>query len=556
VWARNLLFVIVCLAGAAALASVLSPVHRRPSHDRAGAITRAGTSTEPDLREVVRRLNACFAPDESKLAAAKVEAAAPLDVARRLSLALTGTIPSLEEIRQFEAQQPAEAISWWLDRLLDDRRTSDYLAERLARAFVGTQDGPFLVYRRRRFVSWLADELQANRPYDEIVRQLIASDGLWTSRPATNFITVTIQPDNDRGPDANQLAARTARAFLGIRLDCAECHDHPFADWKQQDFQSLAGFFGQAENSLRGIRDHAAPAEVANPLTGEMQLVTATVPFAAELLPPEGTPRARLAQWVTDPGNKAFAQATANRMWAQLFGRPLVEPIDDIPIRRDQINGESETFHQAGDEATAALAILADDFVSHGYDLRRLIRSIAFSTPFGAASRTADDSDGAPDDSWRIFPLTRLRPEQVVGSLLQASSLATLDYQSHILVRFARAVGQSEFVTRYGDRGEDEFSPQGGTIPQQLLLMNGELVKKKTEGNLIGNAATQIAALASTDEKAIEIAYLACLTRRPNADELAHFAQRLAGTRGVERRERMEDLYWALLNSTDFSWNH
>ena len=123
-----------------------------------------------------------------------------------------------------------------------------------------------------------------------------------------------------------------------------------------------------------------------------------------------------------------------------------------------------------------------------------------------------------------------------MGSLLQSSSLATLDYQSHILVRFARAVGQSEFVKRYGDRGEDEFSPQGGTIPQRLLMMNGELLKKKTEGNLVGNAATQIAALASTDEKAIETAYLACLTRRPTADETAHFAERLAGTRGMERR--------------------
>jgi hypothetical protein len=155
-----------------------------------------------------------------------------------------------------------------------------------------------------------------------------------------------------------------------------------------------------------------------------------------------------------------------------------------------------------------------------------------------------------------VFPLTRLRPEQVVGSLLQACSLATLDYQSHIVVRFFRAVGQAEFVKRYGDSGEEEFSPQGGTIPQRLLLMNGELVKDRTKENLVANAATQIGALASTDEKAVEIAYLACLTRRPTSAEMQHFVAKLAGTRGDDRRQQMEDLYWALVNSTEFSWNH
>ncbi len=545
-WARNLLFVLVCLAGMAALAGALSPVHRRPA-----ARPHTGAAIAADVQETVDRLNACFAsgaPKSAASATAMVEPADRLAIARRLTLALAGTIPSLEEIRQIEARPPDDARAWWLDHLLDDRRSSDCLAERLARAFVGTQDGPFLVYRRRRFVSWLADELHANRPYDEIVRQIIASDGLWTSRPAANFITVTIEPDNDRGPDPNQLAARTARAFLGVRLDCAECHDHPFADWKQRDFRSLAGFFGQVENSLRGIRDHAGPAQVANPLSGEPETVTAAVPFAAELLPSDGPPRERLADWVTDPANRAFARATANRMWAQLFGRPLIEPIDDIPLDRDANDDQSR------DER--ALAMLAGDFAAHDYDLRRLIKTIALSAPFAAASSGTDDVPDAPDDAWRLFPLTRLRPEQVVGSLLQASSLATLDYQSHILVRFARAVGQAEFVKRYGDSGEDEFSPQGGTVPQRLLLMNGELVKKKTENDLIGNAATQIAALASTDEKAIETAYLACLTRRPTADETAHFTARLAGTRGTERRQRMEDIYWALLNSTEFSWNH
>ena len=264
VWARNLLFVTVCLAGLAALVGLLSPVHAPCAARREPHLALA-----PDLQATVTSLNSSFARRDGRRDSAVVAPASTLAIARRLSLALTGTIPSLAEIRALEAQPAGSAVVWWLAGLLDDRRASDYLAERLARTFVGTQDGPFIVYRRRRFVSWLADELHANRPYDEIVEQLIASDGLWTSKPATNFITVTIQPDADKGPDANQLAARTSRAFLGVRLDCAECHDHPFRAWKQSDFRVLAGFFGQAENSLRGIRDHAEPAEVEDPLSGE-----------------------------------------------------------------------------------------------------------------------------------------------------------------------------------------------------------------------------------------------------------------------------------------------
>jgi hypothetical protein len=152
--------------------------------------------------------------------------------------------------------------------------------------------------------------------------------------------------------------------------------------------------------------------------------------------------------------------------------------------------------------------------------------------------------------------MTRLRPEQVVGSLLQASSLATIDYESHILIRMARAIGQNEFVKRYGDAGEDELDPHGGTIPQRLLLMNGSLVRERTEAGNFLFAPWRIAMLAPNDAKAIETAYLAVLTRRPSAEEATHFAARLRDTRGGRRQQALEDLYWNLLNSTEFSWNH
>ncbi len=544
-WARNLLFVAVCICGTALLFSQIVPYRLASSPGE--SLRQAGEFHSAEFQASVAAINQALRGNWQSQGLEPAERASNQVIFRRMSLALAGTIPSLEEMRRFETQPTKNRLLDSLNALLTDRRSSDYIAERLARAWVGVQDGPFLIYRRRRFVSWLADELQANRPYDQIVRSLIAEEGLWTDHPATNFVTVTIKPDSDEGPDENALAARVARAFLGVRLDCAECHDHPFGAWKQSDFQSLAAFFGQTQRTFTGIRDRGGEYEVESAATGETRVVAPAVPFAPELLPASGERRERLAGWITHPDNEAFARVTVNRAWAILFGRPLVEPVDDIP--RDE-------------EVPEVLRLLADDFVAHRFDWRRLLAVIASTEAFQLESRhPAADADDVIqwrriEAAWAVFPITRLRPEQVVGSLLQSASLRTIDHQSHILVRFARAIGQREFVERYGDAGEEELLPQGGTIPQRLLLMNGDLVEKKTKDSLLGNAASQIATLAPDDQTAVEVAYWCCLTRRPTPKESAHFQARLQGTSGADRRERLGDLYWALINSTEFSWNH
>ena len=175
--------------------------------------------------------------------------------ARRIALGLMGTVPSLEEVRQLEALPAGQRATWYLDHVLKDTRFHDYVAERLARAYVGTEDGPFLLFRRRRFVTWISEQVAANRPYDQLVRELIAGDGVWTDHPSTNFLTVTAQQDKGNQPNPVRLAGRVTRAFLGVRIDCAECHNHPFAPWKQTDFQGLSAFFGQAKLGFRGIQD-------------------------------------------------------------------------------------------------------------------------------------------------------------------------------------------------------------------------------------------------------------------------------------------------------------
>jgi len=498
------------------------------------------------------QLNAEFSDHHKKLGLEVAAQADHLSVARRLSLALTGTIPSLEEIRALERVSPESRTEWWTSHLLEDRRFSDYFAERLARAYVGVEDGPFLVYRRRRFVTWLSDSLAENMPYDQVVRKLISEHGLWTGSPATNFVTVTSQQQMDNEPDEVRLAGRVTRAFLGMRIDCLQCHDDKLGtivlgdadsprSGTQADFHHLAAFFSGAKVGLVGVYDNDTPYEFKYLNAENDVVVPPRVPYLESALPESGNRREQLAAWVTSRDNKPFARATVNRVWALMFGRPLVEPIDDIPLSARYPPG---------------LQLLADDFVAHEYDLQRLIRVIAASEAFQRASQADFKITPEHEEHWAVFPLARLRPEQVAGSLTQAASLTTIDAQAHIIWRIAKAGEIDDFVKRYGDIGEDEFDDRAGTIPQRLLMMNGNLVKEKTREDIVNNAATRIAQQSANDEQAVEVAYLAVLSRRPDTVELQHFSSRLADKRGNQRVAAMEDLYWVLINSTEFSWNH
>jgi hypothetical protein len=535
-WARNLLFLGLIVLGIGALTVALFP-RLVPPPQRAPAPPEV---LADDFQTTVERVNATFRAAWHEHELEPAPPAPDLTVARRLSLGLTGTIPSLQEIRQFEARD-GDRLQWWLDGLLHDARCHDYLAERLARACVGTEDGPFLIYRRRRFVSWLSEQLAANRPYDQLVSDLIASDGLWTDKPAVNFLTVTSRQAEGNRPDPERLAGRVARAFLGVRLDCAQCHNHPFEKWKQHDFQGLAAFFGQAANSLSGIHDDPkAHYEMENRKTGAHETVDPDVPFLRELLPAEGGLRQRLAAWVTHPQNPYLPRATVNRIWAVMCGRPLVEPLDDLST--------------AGDPPPY-LTLLADDLVAHGYDLRRLIRLIAATEAFRHDSRADHELTAAHDRTWAAFPGTPLRPEQMAGAVLQAAAVQTINQDASAVARLIKFGGINDFVKAYGDTGEDEFRERSCTISQTLLVMNGDLVKQRTKQDFF-NAGTRIGWQAPDDRSAVETAFLAVFTRRPSERELAYFEGRLRGTRGEERSGRLEDIFWAFVNSTEFKWNH
>jgi len=495
----------------------------------------------PDLDQTVSRVNQLFEADWAQNKLTPAEPAAELLLLRRLSLALLGTIPSLEELRQFEADQEPGRIERWTQRLLADSRFGYYFSERLARAFVGKEDGQFVIFRRDRFKDWLKECLEKHTPYNEMVQQMISEKGIWTSIPATNFISIAFANDK---LDQNKLAARTVRAFLGQRIDCAQCHDHPFDHWKQDDFEGLAAFYGQVGNSPVGWQDFPnREYQIENTKTKEMETIAPAVPFHPEWLPAEGTRRERLAGWITHPENRRLERATANRVWALMFGKPFLDPVDGLS---DPPEGELDL-----------LDILGADFREHNYDLRRMIQIIAASKPYRVDSVHSSEDDTVVEDlktHWAVFPLIRLRPEQVIGSVLQSASLATIDQNSHLFIRAIRFFQENNFVKEYGDLGENELTEQAGTIPQALLRMNGELIRELVKSEFLRSSG-RIAALAPDDQTRVETAYLVALTRRPTGPELRHFVKQFESD-NAERNVIMEDLLWSLCNSPEFSWNH
>src|SRR2546423_8723603 len=255
--ARNCLFIAVCLAGSGLVANTLLRRERVPQP----------RLLQPDRDRFAASLDQLNAEFQESWQAKELQAAPRADdltIARRLSLALIGTVPSLEEIRALEAVAPADRIAWWTSHLLEDRRFADYWADRLARLYVGNEQGNIVLFRRRRFALWLSDQLAKNTPYDQLVRELLADEGIWTGKPATNFVTATANPASANQPDPVRLAGRTARAFLGMRIDCLQCHDDKLGNINvgseddphsgtQANFHELAAFFGSTELKLVGV---------------------------------------------------------------------------------------------------------------------------------------------------------------------------------------------------------------------------------------------------------------------------------------------------------------
>src|SRR6056297_2054097 len=406
------------------------------------------------LQPTIDDLNAEFRQHWENVGVAAAPQADWETVCRRMALALVGSGLSVEEMRYLESLPPADRQTVCLERLLADERFEDYWAERLSRTFVGADEGPFIVFRRRRFVMWIRDQLKENRPYDAIIRDLVTAQGLWNDQPEVNFLTVTFESGENGQPDPIPLASRTSRAFLGMRIDCLQCHDDflgnvslgSVSDQRsgtQQDFHQLAAFYSSAKtNGLQGIRTGEVEYRYQYLYDDEETEVEPAVPFAQKLLPEQGDTRARLAAWVTHRDNRQFDRAAIARVWALMFGRAATDAVDDLPL--DQ-------------PLPPPLIPLVDDFARHR-DLRRAIRIIVGSEAFRVDSRASFDITAEHERVYAAFPLTRLRGEQVAGSIVQASRIKSIDRESSFLVQLMRFGSINDFLERYGDPGENELS--------------------------------------------------------------------------------------------------
>ena len=527
-----------------------------------GIATDEASRPTADIDDSVQKVNRFFAHRWAAETLEPTKKADELAVLRRVTLALMGTVPSLEEIRAFEQDSGPDRLQRWTARFLHDRRYADYFSERLARGFVGVEGGQFIVYRRDRFQNWLSNQLEANRPYPELVREMIGGNGLWTDEPQVNFVMAGY--DDGEGFNENKLAGRAVRAFLGQRIDCAQCHDHPFDHWKQHEFAGLAAHFGQLKLSPVGVReDRDLKFEVEDRNTLEKKVVEPAVPFGATWEPTEGTRRERLAAWVVHPENRRLERAIVNRVWGLLFGRSWIEPVDDLPdppgeeVAGPKVEGAKHPKANKPGEQDL-LDLLGADFREHGYDLRRLIEVIVASKPFLLDSKSVVEDSQQLDrmrDHFAIFPLTRLRPEQIIGALYQASSLTTVDQNSHLISRFLKFTRSKDFVEEYGDLGENELEDRAGTIPQALLRMNGRLVTETIDSSPF-SATGHLSAMAPTNEAFLELCYLVCLTRRPTAEESEYILPLLKNVSPNRRSNAAEDAYWVLFNSPEFAWNH
>jgi len=489
-------------------------------------------------------------------------------VARRISLGMVGNGLSLEEYRSLERISEDKRVSWWTEYLLNDRRWADHFAERFARATVGTSGGPFLIYRRRKYVDWLADRFEENMAYNQVVRRILAARGSWIDSPEVNFITATMDESDNRKPDAIRLAGRTSRAFLAMRIDCLQCHNDYLGNVKfpgseaienhsdtalrvgeQSDFHQLAAYFGgvRMENPFSGVKDQGEQYKTRYLGDQDESVVEPQVPFDPQWCSDPAT-RQGLADWVTHSSNRAFARATVNRVWAILTGRPLVQPIDDIPAQGPYPPG---------------LEPLVDDFLEHGYDIKRLVRLIVATRAYQIDSQWSQgDStqteliDETYEKSWAVFPISQLRPEQMAAAVHQACRLKTIDASSSIISQLEMFGGVNEFTAAYGSRGEDEFAEQSVTVPQRLLMMNGKYLSERIDNNPIMNASTRIAGLAKDDATAVQTAFVSTLNRPADDQEQKYFSARLEGKRGEQRSRELGNLYWVLLNSSEFQWNH
>jgi hypothetical protein len=462
---------------------------------------------------------------------------------RRVTVDLCGRLPTPEEIRTFTADNASDKRDKVVDRLLDSPDYPAFFAMRWG-AILRNSNLAGSTQAAYAFHNWIKDLIARNRPYDELVRGVIAAAGEWQDAPAINWYWQM------RDDQLHQVTADTAQVFLGIRLQCARCHHHPYERWGQEDYYGLSGFFTRlGRKSFGEPPPYFSSPRVTlgdqNPLTGkspEPKYLGGDSPkFTAEQ-----DPRHALVDWMVKPDNPFFAKVLVNRLWGHFLGKGLVDQIDDMRETNPPSNPE-------------LLDALAKEFVDRKFDMRHMIRQIVTSRTYQLDSQPTDGNK-YDQQNYARFYARRLVSEvfhdavgQATGSKSRFDNMASTSraidlphegFGSYFLDTFDRP--------RRVTGCECERS-SNATLGQVLLLANSEEVENK-----IGDGNGRISTLIKnkkTDPECIEDLYLATLGRVPLPIELTKTSKFLTEHK-AERQQALEDVLWSLLNSKEFMFNH
>jgi hypothetical protein len=466
---------------------------------------------------------------------------APADDAeylRRVYLDLIGTLPTSDEARAYLSDTRPDRRARLVDALLDRPEFNDLWALwwadllRVDRQALGHK-GAHAYYK------WIHDSLRANKPLDQFARELLTAEGPLADAPQGHFFQAVAEP--------GKMASTLSQVFLGVRIACAECHHHPFDQWSQTDYFGMSAYFAQVGRKTTP----QGPAIVAdgNPETRHTRTGEVVVAHALRTQVPNELPagdrRRLLADWMTAPDNHWFARNLANRVWAQMLGRGLVEPVDDVRATNPPTNPE-------------LLDALAAHLIEHRFDLRYLLRTIAASRTYQRSSRT-NPTNERDEQNYSRAVFKRMPAEVLFDAVCQTTGVAE---------KFAGVPGGSRAVQLWDSRVTHYFLKLFGrplresacecersgeaSVAQVLHLMNSPEISNKLahEGGLIARLVRE----QSNDGALIEELYLTFFSRFPSSDERQVALRHMAAS--PDRRRAAEDLAWSLMNSLEFVFNH
>ncbi len=483
---------------------------------------------------------------------------------RRVHLDLTGTIPTPEEVLNFVKDGSASKRQKKIDQLLGSEAYIDYWSGLWVKWLIGRRGDSD--DRRIGLVSWVNGALTKNMPYNQFVQELITANGELKDNGAGNYVM-----RYDRSPAV--LTSHSSRLFLGIPMQCAECHDHKTEVWSQKDFYGIASFFAginsQQKGYIQGMDMIGNERRMENYLiTDKPQRTLRVERLDNEEVAPrflggaeyEGSltqKREALAEWMTDKSNPYFSRAIVNRIWKHFMGRAFVEPVDGFGVENPPTNPE-------------LLDWLANDFVIHDYDLQHLMRTILNSETYQRTSKT-NESNKDDEVYYSHAYVKPLSAEQFFYSLLQATGFERLqqvkmkgnnrqggeDRRGMLRDLERRKRDHLNKFLFLLDNGEmEEIEAFNGTVPQALMMINGNMVNGSADHDERGSFVNYVLQKWREPVDRIEYLYLNILSRLPTAKEKTYFQRYMERSLYRNKDLAYEDLYWVLLNSAEFSLNH